>query len=106
MKAGTLDSMEGLQPKTEIYIDHAVKWLAPVVGVANFAQNLWPLRTGGERRSSGIIPRPSGHHAYFALCIRIVQLVARAAQLERTRRLNMLSLRNRSHYTAIGGHSV
>ena len=40
VKAGTLDSMEGLQPKTEIYTDHAVKWLAPVAGVASFAQNL------------------------------------------------------------------
>jgi hypothetical protein len=29
VKAGTLDSMEGLRPKTEIYTDHAVKWLAP-----------------------------------------------------------------------------
>jgi hypothetical protein len=40
VKAGTLDSMEGLQPKTEIYTDHAVKWLLPVAGVARFAQNL------------------------------------------------------------------
>jgi len=40
VKAGTLDSMEGLQPKTEIYTDHAVKWLAPVAGAARFAQNL------------------------------------------------------------------
>lgn len=40
IKAGTLDSMEGLQPKAEIYTDHAVKWLAPVAGAARFAQNL------------------------------------------------------------------
>jgi len=40
VKAGTLDSMEGLQPKTEIYTDHAVHWLAPVAGAARFAQNL------------------------------------------------------------------
>jgi len=40
VKAGTLDSMEGLQPKTEIYTAHAVKWLAPVAGAARFAQNL------------------------------------------------------------------
>jgi hypothetical protein len=39
VKAGTLDNMEGLQPKTEIYADHAVKWLAPVAGAARFAQN-------------------------------------------------------------------
>jgi hypothetical protein len=39
VKAGTLDSMEGLQPQTEIYTDHAVKWLAPVAGAARFAQN-------------------------------------------------------------------
>ncbi|MGZ3283569.1 MAG: GFA family protein, partial [Xanthobacteraceae bacterium] len=39
VKAGTLDNMEGLQPKTEIYTDHAVKWLAPVAGAARFAQN-------------------------------------------------------------------
>ncbi len=40
VKAGTLDSMEGLQPKTEIYTDHAAKWLAPVAGAARFARNL------------------------------------------------------------------
>jgi hypothetical protein len=40
VKAGTLDSLEGLQPQAEIYTDHAVKWLAPVAGVARFAQNL------------------------------------------------------------------
>ena len=39
VKAGTLDNMEGLQPKAEIYTDHAVKWLAPVAGAARFAQN-------------------------------------------------------------------
>jgi hypothetical protein len=39
VKAGTLDSMEGLQPQTEIYTDHAVKWLAPVAGATRFAQN-------------------------------------------------------------------
>jgi len=40
VKAGTLDRLEGLQPQTEIYTDHAVKWLAPVAGAARFAQNL------------------------------------------------------------------
>lgn len=40
LKAGTLDSMEGLQPQTEIYTDHAVQWLAPVAGTKRFAQNL------------------------------------------------------------------
>ncbi len=40
VKAGTLDSMEGLQPQTEIYTDHAVKWLAPVAGAGRFSQNL------------------------------------------------------------------
>lgn len=40
VKAGTLDSMEGLQPQTEIYTDHAVKWLGPVAGAARYAQNL------------------------------------------------------------------
>ena len=39
MRAGTLDSMEGLQPTTEIYTDHAVKWLAPVAGAARFSQH-------------------------------------------------------------------
>ena len=39
VKAGTLDRLEGLQPKTEIYTDHAVKWLAPVAGAARFARN-------------------------------------------------------------------
>ena len=40
VKAGTLDSMEGLKPNAEIYTDHAVTWLAPFAGVARFAQNL------------------------------------------------------------------
>ena len=43
VKGGTLDSLEsleGLQPKAEIYTDHAVKWLAPVEGATRFAQNL------------------------------------------------------------------
>ncbi|MEW6645471.1 MAG: GFA family protein [Pseudomonadota bacterium] len=40
VKAGTLDSMDGLQPKTEIYTDHAVEWLAPVAGAARFARNM------------------------------------------------------------------
>jgi hypothetical protein len=40
VKAGTLDRLEGLQPQTEIYTDHAVKWLAPVAGATRFAQNL------------------------------------------------------------------
>ena len=39
VRAGTLDSMEGLQPTSEIYTDHAVKWLAPVAGTARFAQH-------------------------------------------------------------------
>ena len=39
VKAGTLDTIEGLQPRTEIYTDHAVKWLAPVAGAARFARN-------------------------------------------------------------------
>jgi hypothetical protein len=39
VRAGTLDNMEGLQPKTEIYTDHAPRWLAPVSGTARFAQS-------------------------------------------------------------------
>jgi len=39
VRAGTLDNMAGLQPQTEVYTDHAVKWLAPVAGTARFAQN-------------------------------------------------------------------
>lgn len=37
VKAGTLDSMEGLQPQLEIYTERAVKWLAPIAGAARFA---------------------------------------------------------------------
>ncbi len=40
VKAGTLDNIEGLQPKAEIYTDHAVKWVTPVAGAARFAQNV------------------------------------------------------------------
>lgn len=39
MKAGTLDSMEGLQPQIEIYTDRAVKWLAPAPGAVRFARS-------------------------------------------------------------------
>jgi hypothetical protein len=39
LKAGTLDSKEGLQPKAEIYTDHAVEWLAPIAGATRFAQS-------------------------------------------------------------------
>ncbi|WP_394850962.1 GFA family protein [Pendulispora brunnea] len=39
VKAGTLDDMEGLRPQTEIYTDHAAKWLAPVAGAARFARS-------------------------------------------------------------------
>ncbi len=40
LKAGTLDSMEGLQPKIEVYTDHAVKWLAPTAGARRYSQNV------------------------------------------------------------------
>ena len=39
VKAGTLESMDGLQPQTEVYTDHAMTWLAPIAGTARFAQN-------------------------------------------------------------------
>jgi hypothetical protein len=38
VKAGTLDSMEGLQsPQTEIYTDRAAQWLEPFAGATRFA---------------------------------------------------------------------
>jgi hypothetical protein len=40
VKARNLHNMEALQPKAAIYTDHAMKWPAPVAGVARFAQNL------------------------------------------------------------------
>jgi hypothetical protein len=39
LKAGTLDSMDGLQPQSEIYTDHAVAWLEPVAGTKRFARS-------------------------------------------------------------------
>jgi hypothetical protein len=39
LKAGSLDSMEGLQPQAEINTEHAVKWLSPVEGAKRFTQN-------------------------------------------------------------------
>lgn len=42
VKAGTLDSMEGLQPQLEIYTERAVKWLTPIAGAARFAQSPLP----------------------------------------------------------------
>ena len=40
LKGGTFDSMDGLHPKTEVYTDHAVKWLAPVAGAQRHPQNV------------------------------------------------------------------
>ena len=40
LRAGSLDTLEGLEPNVEIYTDHAVKWLAPVAGATRFAQYL------------------------------------------------------------------
>ena len=40
VKGGTLDDLEGLTPKTEIYAEHAVKWIAPIEGATRFARNL------------------------------------------------------------------
>jgi hypothetical protein len=38
VKAGTLDSMEGLQPpQIEIYTERAAQWLAPIAGTTRFA---------------------------------------------------------------------
>jgi hypothetical protein len=39
VKAGTLDSLEGLTPQAEIYTDHAVSWLAPIAGAARSARS-------------------------------------------------------------------
>ncbi|QYD69134.1 GFA family protein [Paraburkholderia edwinii] len=39
VKAGTLDSMEGLQPQREIYTDHAPEWLDPVAGATLFSRS-------------------------------------------------------------------
>ena len=46
IKAGTLDSMEGLRPEIEIYTDRAVKWLNPVDGAMRFARS--PTDPGDE----------------------------------------------------------
>ncbi|MBR1219324.1 GFA family protein [Bradyrhizobium sp. U87765 SZCCT0131] len=40
IKAGTLDDIAGLQPKIEIYTDHAAAWLAPFEGATRFARNM------------------------------------------------------------------
>jgi hypothetical protein len=45
VKAGTLDSMEGIQPQSEIYTDHAVKWLTPVEGIVRFAKAPGPSKS-------------------------------------------------------------
>jgi hypothetical protein len=39
VKAGTLDDIKGLQPRREIFADHAVEWLQPVEGAKRFEQN-------------------------------------------------------------------
>lgn len=39
VKAGTLDSMDGLRPGIEVYTDHSVVWLAPVEGTVRFARS-------------------------------------------------------------------
>lgn len=40
VKAGTLDSLEGIRPQTELYTDRALEWLTPVEGTERFARNL------------------------------------------------------------------
>ena len=40
LKAGTLDSKDGLLPKVEIYTDHAANWLEPVTGAQRYPQNV------------------------------------------------------------------
>ncbi|CAM2154601.1 CENP-V/GFA domain-containing protein [Pararobbsia alpina] len=37
VKAGTLDTMDGLEPQIEIYTDRAAKWLARAPGTQRFA---------------------------------------------------------------------
>lgn len=39
LKAGTLDSMDGVLPRAEIYAARVVKWLEPIAGATRFAQN-------------------------------------------------------------------
>ncbi|MFC7631469.1 GFA family protein [Paraburkholderia humisilvae] len=39
VKAGTLDSMEELQPQVEIYTDRAAKWLTRVPGTKRFERS-------------------------------------------------------------------
>jgi hypothetical protein len=40
VKAGTLDSLEGVQPpQTEIYTDRAAKWLEPFAGASRFRRS-------------------------------------------------------------------
>ena len=39
VKAGTLESMEGLHPNVEIYTERAVKWLPPIAGTERFARS-------------------------------------------------------------------
>lgn len=39
LKAGSLDSLDGLAPRAEIYTDHAVAWLPPIAGTTRFLQN-------------------------------------------------------------------
>lgn len=36
IKAGTLDSMDGLRPQVEIYTERAVTWLEPISGAKRF----------------------------------------------------------------------
>ncbi|WP_454689801.1 GFA family protein [Achromobacter aloeverae] len=38
VKAGTLDEQDGLQPRVEIYTEHAMKWHVPVAGAVRFPQ--------------------------------------------------------------------
>lgn len=39
LKAGTLDDVDGLQPKAEIYVDEAMRWVLPVAGAERFPQH-------------------------------------------------------------------
>jgi hypothetical protein len=39
LKAGSLDSLDGLRPRAEIYTDRAVSWLVAIDGTARFPRN-------------------------------------------------------------------
>jgi hypothetical protein len=82
VKAGTLDSLEGLRPQTEIYTDHAVKWLVPVASALCTESMTVEMRRGRESSQSGGDERTQMRKAMAMIAVRFERRERDAAILD------------------------